>query len=290
MSDCALLELAAGQDGLPAQQYALLVMLARLSVDGRVTISKIDLGARVGLKERQTYTVLQFLAARGLITINHNAGEGAGRLPSTYSLLATGSALPIAPMQHVADCLNATGNQVPIAAQPIGNVLPIAPRQQTADCPGIGPPKENNQTPRELYPEPLELEAAVAAAPRARPPADRVVEAIASPLLDPSKSLRLVETSTVVAKWIEAGADLELDVIPTVSRLIARRVEPVRTWAYFTSAVREAAAERLAPVTPIQPAEAFDGQRPQPYARAAGGRPRSVLAAMASDLSRFSGK
>ena len=128
------------------------------------------------------------------------------------------------------------------------------------------------------------------AARRARPPADLVVEAIASPLLDPTKSLRLIETSTTVAKWLDAGADLELDVIPTVSRLMARRAEPVRTWAYFTAAVREAAAQRLAPVEPIQPAEAFDGQRSQPYARAAGGRPRSVLAAMASDLSRFSGK
>ena len=279
MSECALLEWAAGHDGLPAQQYALLVMLARLAdSEGRVSISKADLGARVGLKERQTYTVLQFLAARALITIHHNAGEGAGRLPSTYSLRATGSALPIAPMQCAADCPPATGN-----------VLPIAPRQQTADCPPVGPPKENIKPPLEIYPEPLELGGSVAAR-CARPPADLVVEAIASPLLDPSKSLRLIETSTTVAKWLDAGADLELDVIPTVSRLMARRAEPVRTWAYFTAAVREAAAERLAPVIPIQPAEAIDGQRSQPYARAAGARPRSVLAAMASDLSRYSGK
>lgn len=109
------------------------------------------------------------------------------------------------------------------------------------------PPKDNNQTPPEFYPEPPELVVMVAAnSDRPPPPAwQRVLDAVRSPYLDENKSQRLILEGYEVEAWLRAGADEHLDVIPTVRRLIERKRESV-PWSYFTKAVREAAAKRKA--------------------------------------------
>ena len=43
---------------------------------------------------------------------------------------------------------------------------------------------------------------------------------------------------------LDAGHDLELDVLPTVRMLAARAKRPPSTWDYFTEAIREASARR----------------------------------------------
>jgi hypothetical protein len=43
---------------------------------------------------------------------------------------------------------------------------------------------------------------------------------------------------------LDAGHDLELDVLPTVRMLAARAKRPPSTWDYFTEAIREASAKR----------------------------------------------
>lgn len=76
-----------------------------------------------------------------------------------------------------------------------------------------------------------------------------VIEAVQSRYLDPDKSHRLITGGGTVQRWIEAGADLNLDVIPTVRRLCVRlngHGEQITTWNYFATAVRQAVAERKA--------------------------------------------
>ena len=78
------------------------------------------------------------------------------------------------------------------------------------------------------------------------PPAwQRVLDEVRSPFLDENKFERLILEGAIVQRWIDAGADEHLDVIPTVRRLIAAKREAV-PWNYFTKAVREAAARRKA--------------------------------------------
>lgn len=95
---------------------------------------------------------------------------------------------------------------------------------------------------------------------RARP-ADHVVDVVDHPFLDPHKSLGLVTSAAEVQRWLDDGADLDLDVIPTVKALCAMRLRaPAKSWGYFRDAVREAASRRLAPPDPIQPAVVAPGR------------------------------
>jgi hypothetical protein len=55
------------------------------------------------------------------------------------------------------------------------------------------------------------------------------------------------------AKWIDGGCDLELDILPTVRRMVANhRGGPIVGWWFFTRAVVEARDRRLTPL-PILP-------------------------------------
>ena len=116
-------------------------------------------------------------------------------------------------------------------------------------------------------------------------PAQRVIAAVNSPFLDPSKSHGLVTRGAIVAGWLKLGIPEPL-IVATIAAICERQAAPIGSWRYFDAAVRQAAADaEPAPIT----VEFSHAQRPEPYARTASGRPRSVLAAMASDLGRYSG-
>lgn len=89
------------------------------------------------------------------------------------------------------------------------------------------------------------------------PAAQRLIEACASPWLDPEKALTLVTDQTRVSRWLREGADLELDVIPVwQAKLASWKPDAglIRTFEIFERNVRRAAAKRLAADRPIQPA------------------------------------
>lgn len=96
-----------------------------------------------------------------------------------------------------------------------------------------------------------------------------VVEAVNHPWLDPNKSQNLLLRSAIVGGWISAGADLELDIIPTVRALLAELAPsqaPITTWNYFDKAVRRNTAARLAaeqPQAKIEP-EILDARSNEP--------------------------
>jgi hypothetical protein len=85
--------------------------------------------------------------------------------------------------------------------------------------------------------------------------ADRLLE-VAGPGLCATSRLALAASTGIIAEWIEEGLDLELDVVPVIRARTARaRASPIRSWEYFTEAIRRAHARRLREVRPAVSAE-----------------------------------
>ena len=65
----------------------------------------------------------------------------------------------------------------------------------------------------------------------------------------------IVGTSGLFGSWLEEGCELEADILPILRERTAReRQTPIRTWDYFTEAIREARRRRLAQATSEAPA------------------------------------
>lgn len=114
----------------------------------------------------------------------------------------------------------------------------------------------------------------IAEAIEAPRPMARVLEAVKHFQLDPNKAQGLVMSSAMIGSWVRGGCDLEADVIPTIEAMMARRRPEegfVRSWGYFSDAVKRATAARLAAELPIEPIKP-DGS----------GRPRQVRRGLAS--------
>ena len=51
----------------------------------------------------------------------------------------------------------------------------------------------------------------------------------------------------MIADWLAAGYDLATDILPTLAERTKRqRADPIRTWAYFSTAIATRHAQRLA--------------------------------------------
>lgn len=86
-------------------------------------------------------------------------------------------------------------------------------------------------------------------------PADRCVDACGPGLSATSRRV-IRETDSVVLDWIESGADLEQDILPVLrDRTAEPRPRTIRTWDYFTQAVRSRQSRREAQVARLQNAE-----------------------------------
>lgn len=84
-------------------------------------------------------------------------------------------------------------------------------------------------------------------------PEDRVrrhfeilVEAVASPQLDPSKSPDLVTTAGRLAAWRRDGASWRNDVLPVVAGLCAKSRSRIASWKFFDAAIGRSIAENRA--------------------------------------------
>ena len=70
--------------------------------------------------------------------------------------------------------------------------------------------------------------------------------AVAGPGLCPASRAAITETAEVIEGWLREGIDLEADILPVIrARTPTIRISPIRTWAYFTDAVRAAHRQRL---------------------------------------------
>lgn len=65
---------------------------------------------------------------------------------------------------------------------------------------------------------------------------------------DPANAPGLLSMGEPI-RWIESGCDLELDIVPTI-KARAHKAPPrsIRSWTYFTQAVADAKAKRMAPM------------------------------------------
>lgn len=70
--------------------------------------------------------------------------------------------------------------------------------------------------------------------------------AIAGPGLCPASRAAITGTAEVIEGWLREGIDLDTDILPVIrARTPTIRISPIRTWGYFTDAVRAAHRQRL---------------------------------------------
>ncbi len=94
---------------------------------------------------------------------------------------------------------------------------------------------------------------------------DRLYEVAGPGLADPTKEPGLALSATEVAKWLQAGCDLEGDIVPVIqARTANARGSPIKSWSYFRGAVLEQAARNKQQLTIP---EAPDDQSSSPSAR-----------------------
>lgn len=68
----------------------------------------------------------------------------------------------------------------------------------------------------------------------------------AGPGLCPASRAEIIKTGEVIASWLQDGIDLEADILPVIrARTPSIRISPIRTWGYFSDAVRAAHQQRL---------------------------------------------
>ncbi|WP_323043034.1 helix-turn-helix domain-containing protein [Gemmobacter sp.] len=82
---------------------------------------------------------------------------------------------------------------------------------------------------------------------RSRAASDAEAECLAAcgPGLSESARKQIVSTGHVIEGWLEAGLNIQTDVIPVLrERTATERRSPIRTWDYFTDAIRHAHAQR----------------------------------------------
>ena len=99
-----------------------------------------------------------------------------------------------------------------------------------------------------------------------------IVEAVASPWLDPSKSPDLVTTAGRIVAWKRDGASWEHDVLPVVSGLCAKQRSRVASWKFFDQAIARSIADNRAAL-----------EIPEGRARATGPPANSMMDRMEAD-------
>ncbi len=99
-----------------------------------------------------------------------------------------------------------------------------------------------------------------------------IVEAVASPWLDTSKSPDLVTTAGRIDAWKRAGASWEADVLPVVTTLCAKQRSRVGTWKFFDQAIARSIADNRAAL-----------EIPEGRARATGPPANSMMDRMEAD-------
>lgn len=280
----------------PAQIAVMFALLVRDDMEG-APLTKAELGALIGVKERQVSTILKDLQDDlKLIEKQRRGGAGKGRVANLYAVRpdATGNPVPETWCQQpIADSGNqqsSTGtglpaensNQHAAAGSQPGNSMPVACGQvEDAEYEHAHARGEDNLLTLEISSssEPVEssfnnragatvvhLNGSAKALP-AHTLLSKLIEIVDSPSLD-ARSAGLAKTCTLIPQWMADGADFDADIVPTVSGMCARmQGEPIRSLAYFTAAIRSAAASRIAiaqrPFQPITPSEARNDFAPR---------------------------
>ena len=86
-------------------------------------------------------------------------------------------------------------------------------------------------------------------------PEEACLEAAGPGLCDEGRET-IGETREVIDRWIEEGLELEADILPAIAERTGRpRARPIRSWDYFTEAIRAARRRRLAQAKRAMPCD-----------------------------------
>jgi hypothetical protein len=245
----------------PAHVSVLVVLLAR-DAAGEGPITKTELGAIVGLKERQVHSILTDLEGKidDYLKKRRQGGSGKGRAANVYDIRPDATGNPVPP-EWRSNQQSTTGSELPVASNKqssAGNAVPSASpdRQLVAReapaatgeelqvaCGEVLPPMNRHASARaapektispqtEFYPERPEAAATVA-----REPA-KILNGAAKGMLahelsskliqiidSPSlspRSHKLAATCGEIRAWVDEGADFDSDIVPTVAELCQR--------------------------------------------------------------------
>lgn len=271
MADQRLLWLLAQAEEheLSTAQVAVLSMLLALDARDRAQITKAQLGDLVKLKERQVANVLKELEGHvaAFIKKQRAGGAGKGRAANSYAIRPDATSNPVPAAWYLQQ--SSAGNAVPSASPDqhsnTGNEVLVA-----CELPPEIPPLRDNQTPLELNLQAVELEASSGKPPAkvlngratsmlSEDLADIIVEHVNSRWLDPTKAAGLDSSHPRIKVWMQAGADFDSDILPTIVTVCARpHKKAIGSWTYFDQPIAEAIERRRAAETAaflVTPAE-----------------------------------
>lgn len=249
----------AAEHPLTTSQFAVLAALLALGPSGMAKVTKVELGALIGLKERQVANVLKELEAHvgAFITAQRN-----GRAGNSYAIRpdAIGNPLPATWRRSDDNQHSVAGIPLPVtnhnqhSAAGQACEQPASRMIQNADARAEKLTLNTNLS--ENYPETdrqLPVVVVEASRPSGHVLADRIADRAGSPWLDPAKqkSGRLYRECGRITTWMRTGADFELDIMPTIIRMCGTAYEPIQSWNFFEREVLKAHAQRLAAEQPI---------------------------------------
>lgn len=265
----------------PAHVTVMLVLLSRDYLRA-APITKAELGAIVGLKERQVHSILKDLEGgiQNYLLKKRQGGKGKGRAANIYEIRGDATGGQVQPdwpsyqqpttgkqLQVASNQQSSAGNAVPSASPDRQFVAcekpPSTSEELPVACGEILPPIEHApargntnlklRDTSQLYPERAELVATAARAKlngsakgmHAYELMGHLIRIVDSPSLD-ARSAGLAKTCHELKNLIDDGADFDADIVPTVIELCARKNgEPIKSMAYFSAAIRANAATRL---------------------------------------------
>lgn len=206
------------QRGLKPATWRVLVQLAdRHNKDtGRCDPSQAQLAEDCEISISTLNVHLEILEGRGLIRRIRRSNKATGHQERTYYILGFDSDTPQAPTPETGD------------------------GKQPEPTPEIGVSRL-----RKSETNPVKEPGNTSAGAGARETADRLLQ-VAGPGLCDQGRRRLTAEVAVVQRWLDAGLDVEADMVPVVSkRTRLPRPGVIRTWEYFTAALHAHHARRL---------------------------------------------
>lgn len=296
---CELLQWAADQERLSLHLHGVLIRLVKLMDDsGAIGVAQAAIAEAIGLGERQTRAAIKELVAANALKRTRRGAVGRGRAPDLLSAnIDNGETPPLSENSHKGDTApispppleisqnGDTGGTSPLPSKNADNgdnaatspvsVIEDAEFVDNSPAPykGTGARAQNLElitTGLELNPE--RAEQASAAAPTkilngsakgmlAHELSSTLIRVIDHQSLNP-RNHRLAATCGELRALIDAGADFDLDIVPTVRSICERKNgEQINSYKYFSAAIRDNARSRKAieaqANTPIT-AEAID--------------------------------
>lgn len=230
--------------GSATRKSVLLYMADKAADDGSgIWTSKANIARDLELGIRAVQYAIRELVAAGLLieigqrdckhgyTVEYGImADAVGALPSTReapserrettsrTAVDNGNRPPAPDAPHAP---HAGVTPAPRAPLPLHQVHPNHPYIDTTTQPADDPPVDNSD-------------------PQAR------CLAVAGPGLCPASRAAITGTAEVIDGWLQDGIELEADILPVIrARTTYIRISPIRTWAYFSDAVRAAHRQRL---------------------------------------------